>query len=237
MHILERVDEYIEEIKQTPYVYQLQRAGLDIFKTYISNNGLDIREEDFHQDLLDKLILVWLPRNKKYLGESEIYQIIYAIHDVMTYIERKSISGEKEDEFEACTILKMYGEAYMRVYKAKYFLQQITSDPVVSVNPIVIDLDRYRSRKKKGNYSDIATTYEQALFEVQECKEGGQIILNKMGQTKIYKLLLEYPAYKYLKKGDILHAVIKRKLFYVYWELDEIKAYYLPQAMPFLNLS
>ena len=237
MHILERVDEYIEEIKQTPYVYQLQRVGVEIFKNYINSNGLDIREEDFHEDLLDKLLLVWLPRNKKYLGESEIYQIIYTIHDIMTYIAHKAEKREQLEPAGECAILKMYGEAYMRVYKAKYFLQQMTSDPVVSVDPVVIDLDRYRSKKKRGSYSDIATTYEQALFEVQECKEGGQIILCKMGQTKQYKLLLEYPAYKYLKKGDILHAVIKRKLFYVYWELDEIKAYYLPQAMPFLNLS
>ena len=125
----------------------------------------------------------------------------------------------------------------MRVYKAKNLLQKMTKDPVIAFNPLVIDLDKYRNKKKKTNYGEIATTYEQSLFEVQECKEGGQIILNKLTQNKQYKLLLEYPVYKYLKKGDILHAVIKRKLFYVYWELEEIKAYYLPQAINLLNLS
>lgn len=235
MHILERVEDYTQEIKQTPYIYKIQRLGIEIFKYYITSNGLDIREEDFHIELLDKLVLIWLPRNKKYLSEAEVYQIIYTIHDLFNYIQSK-IGEKTPSEQEEPTILQLYGESYMRVYKARNLLQRMTKDPVISVDPIVIDLDKYRSKKAKGRYGEIATTYEQALFEVQECKEGGQVVLNKLGQAKQYKLLLEYPAYKYLRKGDILHAVIKRKLFYVYWELEEIKTYYLPEALKFLSL-
>lgn len=237
MQILERIDGYIEEIKRTPYVYKLQKAGIEIFKDYILSNGLDIREEDFHKALLDKLILIWLPRNKKYLDEAQAYQIVYTIYDLARYIYKQSGVVGEEEIIEDNTLLQIYGEEYMRIYKAKGLLQQMTSDPVISIDPMIIDLDRYRSRKKKGSYSDIATTYEQALFEIAECRAAGQIVLHKVGQTKQYKLLLEYPAYKYLKKGDILQAVIKRKLFYVYWEMEEIKACYLPQAIPFLHLS
>lgn len=237
MHILERVDGYVEEVKQTPYIYKMQKVGIEVFRTYINAYGLDIREEDFHRDLLNKLLLIWLPKNKKYLGEAEIYQIIYTIHDLVNYIEQKSGTLSEQDEAvspEENTILQLYGEAYMRIYKARNLLQQITKDPIISVNPIVVDLERYKDRRKK-TYNEIATTYEQALFEIQECKDGGQIIMCKIGYNKQYKLLLEYPAYKYLRKGDILHAVIKRKLFYVYWELEEIKAYYLPQALSYLS--
>ena len=239
MHILERVDSYIEELKQTPYVYKIQKAGIEIFKAYITSSGLDIREEDFHRALLDKLLLIWLPKNRKYMGEAQVYQVIYTIHDIVSYIENKGTQDNQVEnpDLEENTILQLYGEEYMRVYKAKHLLQKATNDPVISVDPIVVDLSKYRIKKKKGGYAEIATTYEQALFEVQECKEGGQIVLTKVGQLKQYKLLLEYPSYKYLKKGDILHAVIKRKIFYVYWELEEIKAYYLPQAVPFLNIS
>lgn len=235
MHILERVETYVQEVKQTPYVYKIQKLGIEIFKYYITLNSLDIREEDFHKELLDKLVLVWLPKNKKYLSEAEVYQVIYTIHDIFNYIQAKLPVDQKvQQEEEEPTILQLYGEEYKRIYKAKNLLQRMTKDPVISVDPIVIDLDKYRCKKAKGNYSEIATTYEQALFEVQECKEGGQVILSKIGQTKQYKLLLEYPAYKYLRKGDILHITIKRKLFYVYWELEEIKAYYLPQAIELL---
>lgn len=235
MHILERVENYVEEIKKKPYIYKIQKSGIEIFRNYIIANGLDRKEEEFNKELLDKLVLLWLPRNKKYLSEAQIYQVIYTLHDISSYINKERvINGEQTEE---STILELYGEEYMRVYKAKNLLQKMTKDPVIAFNPLVIDLDKYRNKKKKTNYGEIATTYEQSLFEVQECKEGGQIILSKLTQNKQYKLLLEYPVYKYLKKGDILHAVIKRKLFYVYWELEEIKAYYLPQAINLLNLS
>jgi len=80
----------------------------------------------------------------------------------------------------------------------------------------------------------MATTYEQAVFKVEECKEGGQVVLVKLYQDKQYKLLLDFPTCKYFKKGDLIHAIIKRKLFYVYWELQEIKSYYLPEALAYL---
>lgn len=238
MHILERIENYVEEIKQKPYIYKIQKLGIEVFKNYINTSGLDIREEDFHEELLKKLVLVWLPRNKKYLSEAEIYQIIYTIHDIFNYIkEQEKREQAEEEEAEESTILQLYGEEYMRVYKAKNLLQKMTRDPVISVDPIVVDLEKYRDKKKKASLGEIAMTYEQALFRVQECKEGGQVILSKVTQDKEYKLLLEYPAYKYLKEGDIIHATIKRRLFYVYWELDEVKAYYLPQAMEILHLS
>lgn len=236
MHILERVETYVQEVKQTPYVYKMQRLGIEIFKYYITSNSLDIREEDFHKELLEKLVLIWLPKNKKYLSEAEVYQIIYTIHDLFNYIQTQSPQDEQTEK-EVPTILQCYGEEYKRVYKVRNLLQRITKDPVISVDPLVVDLGKYRYKKEKRSYGEIATTYEQALFEVQECKEGGQVILNKISQTKQYKLLLEYPAYKYMRKGDILHVTLKRKLFYVYWELEEVKAYYLPQAIEHLCLS
>lgn len=234
MHILERVENYIEEIKQKPYIYKIQRLGIEIFRNYVESNELDIREEDFHEGLLDKLVLVWIPRNKKYLSEAEIYQIIYTIHDIYNYIKQKNSDPSGD---EVSTILELYGEEYMRVYKAKNLLQKMTKDPVISVDPIVIDLEKYRDKKKRDSYNEIATTYEQALFKVEECREGGQVILTKLSMDKQYKLLLEYPAYKYLKAGDLIQATIKRRLFYVYWEIEEVKAYYLPQAAELLCLS
>lgn len=235
MHILECVENYVNEVKQNPYVYKIQRLGIEIFCEYIEKSGLDIRREDFHKSLIDKLILIWLPRNKKYLSEAEIYQIIYTIHDICNYICGEDIEEEK-GKAETPTILDLYGEAYMRIYKVKNLLQKMTKDPVISVDPIIVDLGKYREKKKKSNYGEVATTYEQAIFEVTECKEGGQIVLNKLGQSKQYKLLLEYPAYKYIRKGDIIHAIIKRRLFYVYWEIEEIKAYYLPEAVELMKV-
>ena len=234
MHLLDRIEEYTQDIKKNSCVYEIQKSGIEVLCKYITNSGLNVPEDDFDRQMLNKLLFYWLPRNKKYLSEVEAYQIIYTIQDVYHYI--KKMSQIEETDTDTPTILESYGQEYMRVYKAKNMLLKMTKDPVVSVNPIVIALDKYKEKKKKNSYTDLATTYEQAIFKVQECKEGGQVILTKLGQDKPYKLLLEYPVYKYLKVGDMMHAVIKRKLFYVYWEVEELKFYYLPQAQEFFVL-
>lgn len=237
MHILERINEYTQNIKKTPYVYAIQKTGIESIVDYINVNKLDVDEADFNRTIINKLILYWIPKNKKYMSEIEAYQIIYTIQDICNYIlngkmTNKAVRTKKE---EVPTILELYGQEYMRAYKAKNMLLRLTRDPVISLNPMVIDINKYRDKKNKEGRSERATTYEQALFRVAQCKEGGQIILNKLNQNKEYKILLEYPVYKYLKEGDFLHAVIKKKLFYVYWEIDEIKSYYLPDADAFFK--
>lgn len=234
MHLLERINRYTQDIKKTPYVYSIQKIGIETFINYIDSNALNIDENELKPSMMSKLLLYWIPKNKKYLTEVQAYQLVYTIHDIYNYIDKnKEAAHDKKQQLDTPTLLDAYGQEYMRVYKVRNLLLKLTKDPIIAINPIVVDLNKYRIKKKKGGCSDIATTYEQALFQVQECKEGGQIILTKPGQTKQYKLLLEYPTYKYLKKDDLLHAIIKRKLFYVYWELDEVKSYYLPEALSF----
>lgn len=254
MHILERINLYTQETKKNPYIYSLQKLGIELFKEYITSSGLDVEESYLSQETLSKLIVYWIPKNKRYLSETQAYQVIYTIHDIYNYVvthrtcdakannmidtEAIQSSNTKESlknkEVETPTLLELYGEEYMRLYKVRNKLFSLTKDPVIAVDPLVVDLNRYRQKKNKGGYQEIATTYEQAIFKVIECKEGGQVTLAKPKQNKEYRLLLEYPIYKDLKPGDLIHAVIKRKLFYVYWELEEIKSYYLPEAIAFL---
>lgn len=256
MHILDRVNLYTQEIKKNPYIYSLQKLGIELFKEYITSSGLDVEESYLGHETLSKLVLYWIPKNKRYLSEVQAYQVIYTIHDIYNYIVRSRAQVTSDEAYdlsdqeladtgnaeevgedkhqETPTILELYGEEYMRLYKVRNKLSSLTKDPVIAVDPLVIDLNRYRQRKNKGGYQDLATTYEQAIFKVVECKEGGQVTLTKPRANKEYKLLLEYPIYKDLKPGDLIHATIKRKLFYVYWELEEIKSYYLPEAIVFL---
>lgn len=234
MHILERINLYVQEIKKTPYVYSIQKLGIEIFIDYIEANGLNVDESCLKVSMINKLLLYWIPKNKKYLSEMQAYQVVYTIQDIYNYMTENQEEKKNDAALVTSTILELYGQEYMRVYKVRNRLLKLTKDPVIAVDPIVVDLNKYRNKKKKGEFGDLATTYEQGLFQVTECKEGGQVVLVKPMQTKQYKLLLEYPVYKDLKKGDLIHATIKRKLFYIYWELDEIKSYYLPQALAFL---
>ncbi len=236
MNILDCLADYTAAIKKTPYVYTLQKMGIEIFSQFIMTNSLDGELSLMNRALIDKLLLYWIPRNKKYLSESQAYQVVFTINDIYAYIMecKQKIYGQEEKEKEVLpeepAILSIYGEEYIRLYKLRNSLLKSTCDPIISIQPLVIDLNNYRSKRKKESLAELATTYEQALFEVKECKEGGQIILTKRGQAKQYKLLLEYPIYKYFRQGDFIQGIIKRKLFYVYWEIEELKSYYPHQA-------
>lgn len=233
MNILESIDEYIQNIKKNPYVYATHKLGIEVFSIYIKQELLMVECVDMCDLKIDRLFAYWIPKHKKYLSEEQAYQMVYAIHDIYKYL-LKSAHPSKTTDFPA--ILDLFGQEYMRIYKVRNILLKMTKDPILAVDPLVIDLNFYRNKnkKKKSHSMEMATTYEQGIFKVSECKEGGQVFLTKLNQNKTYKLLLDYPTYKYFKKGDLIHAVIKKKLFYVYWELEELKSYYLPQAEAYL---
>ncbi len=231
MNLLERINEYTKHVKSNSYVYSMQKLGIEIFTNYLYSNQLAGEIMSIQEIEVDKLLLYWIPKNKKYLSEIQAYQLVYTVQDIYQYILKDSGEISKKD---TPAILDLYGQEYMRLYRARNMLHKITKDPIIGTNPLVIDLSYYRNKKKKNDYVEMATTYEQAVFKIEACKEGGQVILAKISNDKQYKLLLEYPTYKYFKKGDLIHAIIKRKLFYVYWEIEEIKSYYLPEALTYL---
>ena len=231
MNIAESVKMYTDYIKKNAYVYEVQKPGIEAFMQYINSISRSGEIKNIEEIMLDKLLLYWIPRNKRYLSEIEAYQMVYTIQDVYNFILKQNNASQKS---ETPSVLEMYAEEYMRVYRIRNMLLKITHDPIIATHPYIVDLNNYRNRKKRTGYNGIGTTYEQAVFKVEQCKEVGQIVLKKCYHDKEYKLLLEYPTYKYFKKGDLLHAIIKRKLFYVYWELEEIKSYYLPQAISYL---
>lgn len=230
MQVLESIDEYEKSIQNNKCIYDMQKIGIEIFKSYIINTKPDLSIEEFDMLMINKLLFYWFPRNKKYVSETQVYQIVSTIGDIYTHITSRSSSNQ-----DFPSILELYGEEYKRAYKAKNMLLKMTLDPVISIEPLVIGFDRYKNKRKRESSVERSNAFIQAFFNVRECKEGGLIILSKMNSDKTYKILLEYPTYKYLKQGDIIHAVIRRKLFYVYWEIEELKGYYLQQATKFLS--
>ncbi|WP_054742735.1 hypothetical protein [Cellulosilyticum ruminicola] len=156
MHILERINLYTQETKKNPYIYSLQKLGIELFREYITSSGLDVEESYLSKETLSKLIVYWIPKNKRYLSETQAYQVIYTIHDIynyivahrvcedninhMTNIENTQSSKEESsnERIEPPTLLELYGEEYMRLYKVKNKLFSLTKDPVIAVDPLVL---------------------------------------------------------------------------------------------------
>ena len=230
MQVLESIDQYAKSIQNNKCVYDMQRIGIEIFKSYVINTKPNLKIEEFDMSMINKLLFYWFPKNKKYVSETQVYQIVSTIGDIYTHILNYTSSNK-----DFPSILELYGEEYKRAYRAKNMLLKMTLDPVISIEPLVIGFDRYKNKRKRQGLAERSTTFIQAFFNVTECKEGGLIILSKIDSDRTYKILLEYPVYKYLKNGDIIHAVIRKKLFYVYWEIEELKGYYLKEATKFLT--
>ena len=148
----------------------------------------------------------WIPNKIRYANEDYILKLKYYIQDTFKDLI--------DDNFE-CDITEL-----LRIYKVKNLILKSINDPVLDGNAKIIIFDNYIHKKNKKE--DVATTYQKSKFIVKEIKDGGQIIFESLFKNKQYKCLIEYPIYKYLKVNDILSMTLKRKLFYVYWEIDEL---------------
>ena len=210
------MEELIKEINEnSDFKYN---DYVDFMLNYLSKNKLSSLEDVKH------FTYFWLPKKLRYATENDIINLKLFLENIC----KDLINIEDLDE----SFIEL-----SRIYNAKSKVFNIINDPVINGNKKLISLDNYIYKKNKSNQQnkDIATTYENSLFIVQEIKDGGQLILKSLSKDKEYKLLLEYPSYKYFKAGDILQAVIKRKIFYVFWEIEELIALYPNQSIKYLE--
>ena len=77
---------------------------------------------------------------------------------------------------------------------------------------------------KNTNY--IQSVIKKATFKIVKVKSSGVIEMTCDESGKIYSLLLDYPLYKYMEVGDYIRCRIFKRLFYVYWEIDQVIDYY-----------
>lgn len=229
MDILKEVEGYRQSIKQSAYVYSLQKQGIDLLVTFLkrSENGRAVHDKMSH--LIDYFLAVWLPRNKKYLTDIEAFNIVYTLQDFQVYLEEKH--GVKE---ELPVVLDLYREDYARLYKAKKFIDELVGDPIISTNPIVIHLKHYREQKDKKNKKDSMCIYEQGIFKIEEVNKEGYIGLVKLKGNKYCKVLCRPSLLYHFKENDLMQVSLRKKIFFVYWEIDEIKAYYPERAHQYL---
>lgn len=229
MDIISRVRDYIKYIKQNPYIYEIQKQGIELFISFLNENPNKIVTNTLKQDCIEYFLCVWVPQHKKYLSESQAYNIVYTVQDIYMYITRE-IKEKIDDPF----ILELYGQEYIRVYKSRKLIAQLSGDPVIRTHPLVINFDAYKEYKQKKKKKDNMSMYENGNFRVDEVNKDGYISLNKIGSKRYFKVLFRPSLLINFKVGDILHITLRKKIFFVYWEIEEIKGYYLSSALVYL---
>lgn len=229
MDIIGQVKQYAQYVRQNPYIYELQKQGIELLINFLKSNPNHMVGDTLDTKAVDYFLSYWVPRSRKYLSEVEAYNIVYTLHDICHYLNRKDNEADNTP-----IILDMYGQEYIRLYKSRKLLAQLAGDPVIATNPIVISLDTYKEYKQKKNKKDSMSMYEQGMFRVDEINKDGYISFNKVGSNRYFKVLFRPSVLANFKAGDILHITLKRRIFFIYWEIDEIRGYYLSNAISYI---
>lgn len=229
MNLLNEIRDYIDYIKTNTYIFGLQKQGLELLLHFFEENKYTIVKQRGYIEALDYFLAVWIPKHKKYLKVEEAFNIAYTVQDLLTFIHRKY-----DSEDDTPMVLEYYGEEYLRVYKINQIVRQMIGDPIISLTPTIIDLDNYKEQKEKQTRKDSMAMYEQGVFCVEEINNEGALALRKLSNNKYCKVLMKKDWIGEFKPSDLLHVSLKRKIFFVYWEIQELKAYYPGKAARYL---
>lgn len=229
MDIISQVKDYIQYVKQNPYIYEIQKQGIELFIKFLKQTPEYTTKETLDRKSIDYFLSFWVPKHRRYLSETQAYNIVYTIHDIYVYTNKKF-----KQVIEEPIVLDLYGQEYVRLYKSRKLLAQLSGDPILTTQPMVISFEAYKEYKQKKKKRDSMSMYEQGIFKVDEISKEGYISFNKLGTNKYFRVLFRPSLLVNFKAGDILHITLRRRIFFIYWEIEEIKEYYLSNAIAYL---
>jgi len=211
---------------------QDQEINIAKFRKYFNSYFTDVKTSQITEEMLNKFILHYIENKIKIMPYNRARQFL---NDLITICASIKIEGQK-------TALTKYNDVYYKVYDEfprimdlQTQLNRFVGYPVISYNPMVIDLNDYRKGKMKKEESH-NIIMDQGYYEVLEILSNNSIILKKKFTKDQYiKLYVNNDIVQRIRKKDIIQMRINRKLFISYWEIDEVKACYLPEAERFIR--
>ena len=79
---------------------------------------------------------------------------------------------------------------------------------------------RYFEKEVKASRERLATQYVSGIFVVNFLNDSGRMEIQR--GSNCYKLLLDGSQQKEFRVGDTVKAVISKKMYYVYWEIEYV---------------
>jgi len=120
--------------------------------------------------------------------------------------------------------------------QVQYELKRSIGHPIVNIDPLIIDLIGYKKLQARKKERRQGMIFEQGYFEMIDVVDQYGVILKKKWSPERYvKILVDPSIRQLLRKGDLLHMRLRRKLFFTCWDMEEIKSCYLPQAQEYLS--
>lgn len=231
MEVLESITSYAKDMKVAGQLYQSQREALDILYRYCSDTEPQMNIWEIDSGFFDEFLIYWLPKNNSRLKVDDIYGVLEGVGGYCNHIQDEyNIPGL--DKYE---LIKQYEKEYFRIYELKRLFAKYIGDPIIAVNPLVIELNEYKQYKSRKQNNQRQGIYQQGLFEVMEIDYDRTVIFRKIPKGNPVRIILADYLIAYIRKGDILHFRIKQKQFFALWEVEWVKNCYLSKASRYFN--
>ncbi|MCT4596633.1 MAG: hypothetical protein N4A50_01980 [Vallitalea sp.] len=231
--VIEVINDYYNHVlTQVANIEDSRKNALSIFSRYckmLYNKQLISTLED---DFYNRFLLVYMPSYSLKLSEKELRVVLIEMGKLLEFI----------NSYHGINLSKSYKKDWtsnlddmLRVFYIIRKMQKYTDAPVLSFNPMIIDMNCYK--KRKHNYQEISKReiYEQGYFEIIE-RIGGTIILKKTKTKNNFyvKLKVESNLAIDMHNKDIINMRIKKRFFNTTWDIIDMKDYYSYRAINYI---
>jgi len=143
------------------------------------------------------------------LTGDRLYYLFPTIKKYYKYLRK----NYKIKELNLIKSLDRFVEEFVRIINLSRAFSRFLGNPVISIDPLVVDLRCYKENKLRKSLKERNGVYEQGYFEVVDISPDCSITIKKKPKGRYAKLLLDDDLVFYLKKGDILQLKITRRFF------------------------
>lgn len=220
--------------------YILQREGNGAntkyvmqFKKFLDHEYGIYYTDEVTEEIFMKFLLYYIPKMCSFLTYRKSKQLL---KEIGFFVSSERIKGYKGIRKAYNNVYYDLMEEFPRIMELQKALKNEMGYPVVGFDPLVVDLVNYRRERLLEKYAEKAPIMEQGYFQVLETFGSGVIIFKKLFSAEMYvKIHLGTECVPYIRKYDILHMRISRRLFFTTWNIDEVRSCYLKQAEIYLG--
>lgn len=184
-------------------------------------------------------------KSYKYEYENELFNIISNLYIIPNDQDIENIFctfnqciGTQDNRLNSYEINEIKSDI-KRIVEFKKILNEETNFPIISINPMIIDFEKYKISKNeefkdrlfiRNGVFEILDVQKNVL-ELKEVKDNlknkNKYIKNKIGNAEAFyqdtiKVMLKNDVSKFIRKGDKVKMIVSRKLFMVYWNVSKI---------------
>lgn len=226
IHLL---DDYIEEkdhnTNDTKYLRQ--------FHKYLNHEYGVMNTDEVDEACFKKFLLYHVPKSASFLTMDKSKQLL---KDMGFFMSSERLKPHKGVRRSFSNVYYEYLEEFPRIMALQKIIKNEMGYPVINFDPLIIDLEHYRKEKILDKYQDKSPIMEQGYFQVLEVFGSGIIIFKKLyGAEMFIKLHVGRDAIPYIRKNDIFHMRISRRLFFTTWNLDTVRSCYHNDALEYLK--